>query len=524
MGVASKKEQALALVNDRRLAEAMALYEEVCQLAPGDAEAWFRLGALNLQFSALAQAEACFRHVIKLQPSLAIAYYNLGRALELQGAIQGKAAEAIAVYRQLLQVRPDVEAYYNIGVIYIQQGKFEEALKTYQEAQRIEPDNPRLVAAQASIYEKLGLYDQAYDLVQPFLAAGKKTPELALVLSSLSSRLDCHQEAIDLLELLLAGGDGSSNYNSRIHMHFALGKLLDGIGEFDRAFGHYGAGNSLIRHAFDVDAYTRFVDDAIHTFNKDFIGQVPWAMKNSDRLIFVVGMPRSGTTLIEQILDSHPQVHGCGELGDIGNMAYKLASLLDSDEPYPRCLVSLDEQRCNGLAQRYIGRVRQLSGGADFTSDKMPLNFNHLGFISLLFPEAKIVHCTRDPLDTCLSCYFQNFGSANSGLGFTSDLTALGTYYRQYQRLMQHWKTVLDMPILDVRYEDMVANQEEVTRSLLDFCGLPWDQRCLKFYDSGRVASTPSYDQVREPIYRKSVQRWKHYERHLEPLKMAMLA
>ena len=516
--------QALALVKEQRLAEAGSLYAEICRIDPLDAESWFRLGTINLQFSALAQAEACFRQVVKLEPRLAIAYYNLGRSLELQGAIQGKYDDAIAVYRQLLQISPDIEAYFNIGVIYTQQGKFEQALNTYREAHSIDPDNPRLVAAEASIYEKLGDYEKAYARVQPLIEAGRETPELALVLASLSPHLNCRQQSIDLMERLLARGDLSGNYNSRIHLHFALGKLLDGAGNFDRAFQHFREGNSLIRHAFDLGAYQRFVDDSIQTFDKEFVRQAPRAKNRSDHLIFIVGMPRSGTTLVEQILDSHPQVFGCGELGDIGNMAYSLPGILETKERYPQCVVSLEQEGCNMLAQRYHQHVRELSGGVDFTADKMPLNFNHLGLIALLFPNAKIIHCTRDPLDTCLSCYFQNFGSANSGLGFTANLAALGTYYHQYQRLMQHWKATLDLPVLDVSYEALVANQEKVTHQILEFCGLPWDKQCLKFYDSGRVANTPSYDQVREPIYQKSVQRWKHYEQYLEPLRRALFA
>ena len=189
--------QALALIKEQRLAEAGSLYAEICRIDPLDAEAWFRLGTINLQFSALAQAEACFRQVVKLEPRLAIAYYNLGRSLELQGAIQGKYDDAIAVYRQLLQISPDIEAYFNIGVIYTQQGKFEEALKTYSEAQGIDSDNPRLVAAEASIYEKQGDYEKAYARVQPLIEAGRETPELALVLASFSSQLSSAIHRLD---------------------------------------------------------------------------------------------------------------------------------------------------------------------------------------------------------------------------------------------------------------------------------------------------------------------------------------
>lgn len=520
----TKKMQALALVEEKRLTEARDLYAEICRVDPLDAEAWFRLGTIYLETCAMAQAEACFHQVIKLRPRLDIAYYNLARSLEFQGTIHGKYDDAIAVYRQLLQITHNIEAYFNIGVIYEKQGKIEEALKTYHEAQRIEPDNIRLVAAEARTYERRGDFDKAYALIRPPLEAGRETPELALVFASLSSRFNRRQQAIDLMERLLAKGDSFGNYNSEIYLRFALGKLLDATGDFDRAFDHFRKGNALIRHAFDLDDHLRFVEAVIRTFNKEFVRRAPRAKDRSAHLIFIIGMPRSGTTLIEQILDSHPRVYGCGELPDIVNMAHSMPELLGTKERYPHCVVSLDQESCNMLAQRYNLHVNELSGGADFAADKMPQNFNHLGLIALLFPDAKIIHCVRDPLDTCLSCYFQNFGSPNTGMGYTTDLATLGAYYRQYQRLMQHWKATLEIPVLEVSYEALVADQEKVTRQLLEFCGLPWDEQCLKFYDSRRMVGTPSYDQVREPIYRKSVQRWKHYERFLEPLKKALSA
>jgi len=514
----AKKKQALALLKEHRLGEARDLYAEICKIDPLDAESWFRLGTTNIELSAVSQAESCFRRVVELQPRLAIAYYNLGRSLELQARDE----EAIAVYRRLLQISPHCEAYYNIGTIYTNQGKFTEALEVFRQAQHIDPENPRLIAGEASIYEKQGDHEAAYARIQPLLEAGVESPDIAMVLAPLCQHLDCREQAIGLLEKLVTRSDLLGNRDVLIPLHFELARLLDSGREYDRAFDHFRQGNGLSRSSFDPGAYAGYVDEIITTFTQEFLRGAPHAQDAADHLIFIVGMPRSGTTLIEQILDSHPQVHGCGELPDVGVLANRLPDSQGAIHKYPRGVVFLNEETCTGLAREYLQRVESLSGGAGFVTDKMPQNFQFLGLIALLFPGAKVIHSLRDPMDTCLSCYFQNFRFQDTILGFSTDLENLGYYYKQYQRLMAHWRATLANPMLDVNYEELVADQETITRRMLEFCGLPWDDRCLRFYKSGRAATTASYNQVRQPMYRKSVQRWKHYEQYLEPLKRAL--
>ena len=514
----AKKKQALTLLKENRLAEARDLYAEICKIDPLDAESWFRLGTVNIEFNALGEAESCFRRVVELEPRLAIAYYNLGRSLELQA----KDNEAIAVYRKLLQMTPHSEAYYNIGTIYASQGKFAEALETFRQAQRIEPNNPRLIAGEAGIYEKQGDYDAAYARIRPLLEAGQGTPDIAMVLASLSQRIDCRAQAIDLLENLVARRDLVGNTDVLIPMHFELGRLLDAAGDYNRAFQHFRLGNDMSRSSFDAEAYAGYAKGIMQTFTREFMRFAPRAQDPDEHLIFIVGMPRSGTTLVEQILDSHPLVHGCGELPDIGIIAGSLPDVHGTKQGYPQGVLSLTEKSCSQFAQQYLQRVRKVSGNAAFVTDKMPQNFNYLGLIAMLFPAAKVIHCLRDPLDTCLSCYFQYFRLQNTALGFSTDLSNLGAYYKQYQRLMQHWKATLDISMLDVGYEALVADQEKMTRQILEFCGLPWNEQCLRFHDSRRAVTTASYNQVRQPIYRKSMQRWKHYEQYLEPLKKAL--
>ena len=514
----AKKKKALALLKENRLREARDLYAEVCKIDPMDVESWFRLGTINIELKAMAPAEGCFRRVIELDPRLAGAYYNLGRSLELQARDE----EAIAVYRQLLQMTPHSEAYYNIATIYVGLGKFAEALETFHQALQVDPGNARLIAGEASVYEMQGDYETAYARIKPLLDAGQATPDIAKVLASLSHHLDHRPQAIELLENQLARHDLAGNRDVLIPLHFELARLLDTAGDYDRAFYHARLGNDMTRSAFDPKAYAAHVDAIMEVFSADFMGRAPHATERADHLIFIVGMPRSGTTLIEQILDSHPQVFGCGELPDIGNLASRLPGPHGATQGYPQGVAFLSEQTCTELARHYVQRVKTLSGGADFVTDKMPQNFQFIGLLALLFPGAKIIHCLRDPLDTCLSCYFQNFRFQNTALAFSNDLSNLGHYYKQYQRLMAHWRETLGIAMLEVSYETLVADQETITRQMLAFCGLPWDEQCLKFYKSGRAATTASYNQVRQPMYRKSVQRWKRYEQYLDPLKNAL--
>ena len=223
-------------------------------------------------------------------------------------------------------------------------------------------------------------------------------------------------------------------------------------------------------------------------------------------------MPRSGTTLTEQILASHPQVHGAGELSALSDVLSDFHAVDDLAK-----LAALDASELDGLARRY----RQLAHESvptdrRYVVDKMPHNFRYIGFIRLLFPQAKVIHCLRDPVDTCLSCYKRYF--AGGGVRFAYDLTELGRYYCLYLNLMHHWHSVLPGYVYDLRYEDLIADQEGQSRRLLEFCGLPWDERCLTFYDSNRLVTTNSYHQVRQPIYRSSVQLWRRFEDHLAPL------
>jgi hypothetical protein len=235
--------------------------------------------------------------------------------------------------------------------------------------------------------------------------------------------------------------------------------------------------------------------------------------------MFIVGMPRSGTTLVEQILASHREVRAGGELEVMSKIVSDLPGLLGNPAPFPECLGGLTRRNIEQPARRYIAALAEIGQGAARVTDKLPHYFLSLGLIDLLLPSARVVHCIRDPRDTCLSNYFIQM---NANHPYTASLEHLGHYYRIYQRLMAHWRSVLRIRMHEVRYEELVSNPEEEIRRLLDFCGLAWDEGCLNFHENRRPVATPSYNQVRRPIYNQSVQRWRHYEAHLGPLLRAL--
>ncbi len=301
-------------------------------------------------------------------------------------------------------------------------------------------------------------------------------------------------------------------------LNFSLCGLLDAEGDYDRAFEHCAAANAAMYPGFDVNARSKAVDQLIASFSAEAMAALPRSQNDSELPVFIVGMPRSGTSLVEQILASHPAVHGAGELREIGRSARRLG--LDLGCPWPECVGLLDGAVLDELSTAYISRLAGFGGGARRVTDKMWQNFENLGLIELLLPRARVIHCRRDPLDTGLSCYLQSFALA--GPPFSYDLAHIGAYYRQYLRLMSHWREVSNLELLEIDYENLVDDPERQSRRLIDFLGLEWDRACLDFHTNPRIVRTASSRQVREPIYRRSVNRHSHYAKLLGPLRQAL--
>lgn len=428
----------------------------------------------------------------------------------------GQTEAARRSFQRVIERSPtDAAAHHDLALAYKRDGMFEDAHRTLDRAIAAHPHDATLRAAKAGVYQMTGDPAAAYEALRPVLAGGHLSAALAL--ARLAPKLGREREAIDAVRAA-AGRDGLPPM-IQADAWFAVANLLDAIGDVDEAFAAYRRANELRGARYDADAHARAVDAALFAWTKEAVACLPRPPVKTERPVFIVGMPRSGTSLVEQILASHPSVFGAGELNDIGRAAHALGGagpsgivFLPSPAPVTRAAVERIERD-------YLGTLRRLAPNATRVTDKMPTNFLHLGLIAPAFPRSRVIHCVRDPMDTCWSCYTQNFSGA---LGFAYDLANLGRFHRDHDRLMVHWKSVLDLPIMDVVYEDLVRDVEGLSRRMVEFIGLPWDDACLRFYESQRVTRTASNDQVRRPVYTSSVGRWKRYEGHLGPLKAAL--
>lgn len=496
--------------------EAQASYRQALSINPDFAIAYFNLGNLLVRQQRLSEAQESYRQALRINPGYADAHTNLGYILSHLGWLD----EALGCHQRALQLKPNnADCLCNIGIVLELQGKLDAAMESFDQALHLDPNHLKAIVGKASVLARQRKFEAAYELLRPCLDSGIADASAAITLASFCHHINRCAEVIALIERLLGQRNQSIGQHDLATLHFALGNLYDAIGSFDDAFNHYHQANELKSRGYDPLKHVRFVDSLITIYNKDFLNNAPHGKNESQRPVFIIGMPRSGTSLVEQILASHPRIHGAGELEVIGRMTDALPAELGVNTPYPQCLSSLTQEKCDELAQRYLEQLASQAGDALRVTDKMPRNFLHLGFITLLFPHARIIHCIRNPLDTCLSCYFQRFVGGNE---FADNLADLGAYYNQYLRLMRHWKTTLDISMLEIRYEELVADQETMSRTLIEYCGLEWDDHCLRFFENKRTVATASYDQVSQPMYTKSVERWRNYEKYLGPLKKAL--
>jgi len=498
------------LYNQTKLKEAGECFHRLLALDPDSSKALQGIGEICQSQGELDEAISWYQRALRVGSDKAVTYNQLGAALYLKG----KPEQAISQYQQALIIRPEfLLALKNLGLALMAVGKLDEANNAFQKALQIKPGYVDAIIGEATVLQHQGDYQAAYDRLSPLIESGLKHAGLGHTYAEICRHLNNCQDAADYMEWLLKNEQLTPI--ARRNSHYTLGALYDRLHSYERAFRNYNMANALHPDTFDPNEHNILIEEFIRTFTWNFMVTAPRATQHTQLPIFIVGMPRSGTSLVEQILSSHPDVFGAGELTDIGNLAGTLQTRLNSKTTYPTCLSSLSREALDSLSDPYLKQLRELSPAALRVTDKMPQNFLHLGLIALLFPKARIIHCTRDPRDTCLSIFFQNFSASHS---YAADLQHLGTYYHQYQRLMDHWKTILDLPLLEIRYENMVKNQEAVSRELVAFAGLEWDERCLRFHETGRYTTTASYDQVRQPIYSHSIGRWRNYERHLEPL------
>jgi tetratricopeptide (TPR) repeat protein len=507
----------------RNYPAATAAYEQSLRLRPDNANTYSNLGVALLHQGKAERAVAACRRAVTLNPRSAVGYNNLGLALRLGGQL----ADAVAAHRQAIRLWPGyAEAFNNLGIVLQLQGELHPAIEAYRQAVQLVPTYAEASNNLATALKELGKLDEA---VAQYQATLRISPGHALTCYNLSQfaaegRYRFSPEELRYIEERLASDRVAAL--DRGLLSFTLANVLDYQGAFDQAFHYYRQANELMRQAIQRDGANRYdagyrhalVDRLIALFDQAFFERAPGWGSATELPVFLVGMPRSGSTLIEQVLASHPRVFGAGELDELARRVAAVDGATSEQGPYAADLSFLTEATARSLSRGYLGELACRGPGAERVIDKTLGNFIHLGLIAAVFPRVRIVHCVRDPLDVCLSCYFQNFESVD----FSHSLEDIGSYYREYDRLMTHWRQVLPVPMLDVRYEDLIANQEGETRRLLDFCKLEWDDRCLAFHANRRAVRTASTLQVRKPISRGSVGRWKRYRSHLGPLFKAL--
>ena len=471
--------KATALQNLGRLEDALGMHERACEIAPERADVHYNRGNALAELSRMTDALEAYQRAVDVDPSFKRAYAGLVNGLWQHARLD----EAKAYADQACREAPDdAEVWVSRGLVLQTLGEREDARADYERALQVDPQS---VAA-------------LFNYVQ-----------MDKIRSASDGRLGALREVADAK--LRQGLE-------RATLHYALGKCYDDLGEWDTAFHHFDRGARIKRShiRYDEDRERRLLHRLTDTFTRRVIELFEANGLASEQPVFVVGMPRSGTTLTEQILHSHPQVFGAGELylSKVAIQNISLGGQLLEADGTPR---NYGPQVLPERAQGYLEGLRARAPSPDFARivDKMPGNAWHVGFLHLMFPNARIIHCVRDPLDTSLSCFQKLFAA---GHDWSYDLSELGRHYRRYHRVMQHWEEILPGRMLEVRYEDTVADLEGQARRIIDHVGLPWDPACLEFHRAKRAVQTASHSQVRQPIYASSVRRWHAYRPHLQPL------
>lgn len=493
--------------------QATKAYKKSIKIKPG-INACMNLGNTLETLKYYDEAIVTLELAISLSPKNGNAYYNLARVLKSSGLLEDSAA----AYEKSIELNANfLPAYNNLANTYLSLGEIEKADIFYNKALRLDPQSLDVLSGKIRLLDKTKKFDQALELIQPYLNKQENHAGLCATFADFSHYLGLEEQAISWL--VKTSNCGSISKADKSRLCFLLGKLYDNKCEYELAFKNYDMANSLIHSVQNLAQNKKYFSMIKSTFSQEKLKQYNASTEINKRPLFIVGMPRSGTSLVEQIIASHPDAMGAGELEAISSLIKDSANFNANNKAYPKVVSHLSTDQFNVLARKYLQRIDRLDSSAKYVTDKMPHNFLHLGFIQLLFPNCKIIHCRRSPLDTSLSCYFQDFSGNHP---YSTDLNNLAEYYKLYNDLMEFWQDNLSLPIFTIDYEDLVSNQLETSKRLIDFCELGWHDNCENFYDSKRLVSTASYDQVRQKVYSKSVNRWKNYESFIQPLVSAL--
>ena len=506
------------LMQQRKFREAIELLQAGLAQAPDNIDLWLSLGLALEGTGSNDPAYLVYKKVLELDVECADGWLAMGRTLNATGRPE---AADIAVEKCLALSRDNAEALRQRATIKFSLGECSEGLEACDAALSLRPDWEQAYYVKGMLYKSSGDMAEARAAL---MRAHTLKPEWVKPLNELTEITD-DADLDDLLERLqTALGHEQTDPRDKPRGLFAIARVSRAQKRHDEAFAVYKQANDEIKSSFPFDKsdFEAFIDETIESFPHNIFNESTGRGSESEKPVFIVGMPRSGTSLTEQIISSHARVHGAGENPALKEIADVLSNCSDIGVDYPRDARNLEPSALASLAKEYLTKIEMnCPPTALRITDKLVFNFLNLGLIALLFPNASIIHCKRDAMDTCLSCYFTNFTQVKL-ISFAFDLDALGFYYRQYNRLMEHWDKVLPTPILHVEYEKLIADQEAESRRIIDHIGLDWDDACLKFHEQDRAIITASIVQARKPIYSTSAGRWRRYEKHLAPLRDAL--
>jgi tetratricopeptide (TPR) repeat protein len=508
------EEATAALVaQDRNAAER--IFRDILQLDASHVAALCGLAAVALSVGNTRDAERLARHALNQTAHLPLAQRALGHTLLAAGRLH----EAEATTRELLRIEPEnPQNWVALGAVFTRLLRQRDALVAFEEAARLNPTQVTLRLSIGHIHKTLGQRGQCEQAYHECLRMDPRCGEAYWSLADLKTYVFSDAEIAAMQGLLAdASGEGSN----KAQLHFALGRALEHKADYSAAFAHYAAGNALRRATspFDIVKFEAKSGRVSACFDRGFFRDRQGVGCPDGSPIFVVGLPRSGSTLVEQILASHSSVEGTMELPNILTQVREFDHLDGRGDAYPDSVLSIPPDRLARLGARYLEETRPIRTGRPRFIDKMPNNFSHIGLIQVILPNATLIDVRRHPMDACFSAYKQHFAEGQS---FSYDLGDLGRYYRCYLGLMDHWDAVLPGKVLHLQYEDLVRDPEANIRRLLAHCGLPFEEACLSFHETRRPVRTASSEQVRQPLYASGIGYWRHFARELEPLKASL--
>jgi tetratricopeptide (TPR) repeat protein len=476
--------------------------------------AWINWGVFSKENEEYNNAVKCFKNASMIDPKSSLARYNLARSL-LSAKEYRESAEQFQIFSKMEPGFAD--GHYSLGITQDLAGEYDDAIGSLEKALKIDPDLARAQFAVGFIHQTLGKFDVAERYFKKAIELEPKYGKSYMALAVANSyKEEDSEEVLAVVQEEL--NNPELHPGTRIGFLSTAFRILDRAGRYDEAYVHLAEYNSM-KDAAVKDFYDEQVgiwERLKSTYTKEFFEKHEARGDPTTQPVFIVGMPRSGTTLTEQIIASHPKAFGAGELLAATKELTDLTQEKDGDiESYPRIVTELSDAELKSLAQRYLGHYPEEAAPFERVTDKLPDNYMHLGTLRLCFPNAKFVWCRRNPIDTCLSCFIQTF---SAGLWYTFDQKKVARRYRDHVDLMEHWKAEVPGQIYEVDYDALTRDPEPNIRKLIEFCGLEWDDACLNFHETERAVRTASVWQVRQPIYTTSVERWRNYEKHLGPM------